>query len=738
MQGQRNTMHPMSESFDLGNISDQNNMNIESHIYQGERINLMAAPNLPDYQVSGNSSNCNFRNIGSHAGSSSSFVNGWASGSASNAENIAGQSCTAEDKLTIGWNSVSNMQSNTRIDERQTLDTNVVPLESGAVNILNNPVMDDRLHLHSSCSYGTTSDCNSYNFSVNQPPVSNEGRSYMDPSCFTHPTALVGSEPEQMTFASGSGVGCLPENSNGRANHSMDSRRVSCKRKNAEGISGSSSLDAAPSSSQWDEGNLRFIVPGRQNIGNSLSISVPSGTHASERPAATHPGERPMEEPVIPNPGAGVSDVASDYRAGLSMVGQSEGSHRNVRMRFNSINQQEPNFPQVWPVGNAGRPMSEIHPHSSHSRRLFTGDLSPDTGPGGASTSAPPRQPSVFHVPSGIQRSLHSLGWNDNNSMPRMGNASGSTAVGRERLSSIQEETSSRNMGGIANNAWLVANTESRPATHESGNWIPVNRNTNEPRSVTNSVLHSSSVMPWGPHHVPLTQASRRSAGNVQGSGLPSSINRPSHILPSRTVSSSDVPLPPGTGFHGPQYLRSTLLMERQGDGILGVPFGSLQALAGEGEGRHRLMSEIRNVLELMRRGENLRFEDILILDQSTFYSAADIHDQHRDMRLDVDNMSYEELLALEERIGNVSTGLTEETVSKCLKKSIYLSCKESDEPAKKQPEDEICSICREEYQDNEELGILDCGHIHHSDCIKKWLLLKNICPICKKTALNT
>lgn len=31
-----------------------------------------------------------------------------------------------------------------------------------------------------------------------------------------------------------------------------------------------------------------------------------------------------------------------------------------------------------------------------------------------------------------------------------------------------------------------------------------------------------------------------------------------------------------------------------------------------------------------------------MILDQSMFFGVADIHDRHRDMRLDVDNMSYE------------------------------------------------------------------------------------------------
>lgn len=34
--------------------------------------------------------------------------------------------------------------------------------------------------------------------------------------------------------------------------------------------------------------------------------------------------------------------------------------------------------------------------------------------------------------------------------------------------------------------------------------------------------------------------------------------------------------------------------------------------------------------------------QDVMILDQSFLYGMADAHDQHRDMRLDVDNMSYE------------------------------------------------------------------------------------------------
>ncbi|MFS8003157.1 hypothetical protein Hanom_Chr13g01210611 [Helianthus anomalus] len=80
---------------------------------------------------------------------------------------------------------------------------------------------------------------------------------------------------------------------------------------------------------------------------------------------------------------------------------------------------------------------------------------------------------------------------------------------------------------------------------------------------------------------------------------------------------------------------------------------------------------QMRNVLDRIRRGEGLRFEDVMLLDQSVFYGLVDIYDRQRDMRLDIDNMSYEELLALEERIGNVNTGLTEENIYKHLKQKI-------------------------------------------------------------------
>lgn len=119
--------------------------------------------------------------------------------------------------------------------------------------------------------------------------------------------------------------------------------------------------------------------------------------------------------------------------------------------------------------------------------------------------------------------------------------------------------------------------------------------------------------------------------------------------------------------------------------------------------------------------------EGILMTDWSAFYDSVSLLDQHRDMRLDIDNMSYEELLALEERIGNVSTGLSEETILRSMVEMVYHSNQIQEEGQ--------CAICLEEYKDKEKLGTLNCGHDFHVGCISQWLQMKNVCPICKDSA---
>ncbi|KAI3716654.1 hypothetical protein L1987_67671 [Smallanthus sonchifolius] len=118
--------------------------------------------------------------------------------------------------------------------------------------------------------------------------------------------------------------------------------------------------------------------------------------------------------------------------------------------------------------------------------------------------------------------------------------------------------------------------------------------------------------------------------------------------------------------------------------------------------------------------------EGLMIVDRSASYGSRNPFDQHRDMRLDIDDMSYEELLALGERIGSVGTGLSDHLISKCIQESIYCSSDQIQEEG-------TCVICLEEYANMDDVGVLRvCGHDFHVGCIRKWLSMKNLCPICK------
>ncbi|KAL3508721.1 hypothetical protein ACH5RR_028122 [Cinchona calisaya] len=145
---------------------------------------------------------------------------------------------------------------------------------------------------------------------------------------------------------------------------------------------------------------------------------------------------------------------------------------------------------------------------------------------------------------------------------------------------------------------------------------------------------------------------------------------------------------------------------------------------------RHRNLPHLRVLPE----------DGVAILELPGYHEAGDPMDQHRDMRLDIDHMSYEELLALGEQIGNVGTGLPEEAITNNLKTRSFTSsatCSVLDEAASMNQEVDFCVICQTDYKDQEMVGTLDCGHEYHVDCIKKWLVVKNTCPICKSAALT-
>lgn len=95
-------------------------------------------------------------------------------------------------------------------------------------------------------------------------------------------------------------------------------------------------------------------------------------------------------------------------------------------------------------------------------------------------------------------------------------------------------------------------------------------------------------------------------------------------------------------------------------------------------------------------------------------------------MDIDLDNMTYEELLELQEKMGSVSKGLSEKQIGK-LPTKIH----KENEP------EQLCSVCYYNAKEGEELTVLPCNHSFHTECIKEWLLKEKMCPMCKQEIIT-
>lgn len=95
-----------------------------------------------------------------------------------------------------------------------------------------------------------------------------------------------------------------------------------------------------------------------------------------------------------------------------------------------------------------------------------------------------------------------------------------------------------------------------------------------------------------------------------------------------------------------------------------------------------------------------------------------------RDSRIPED-ATYEELLYLEKKIGDVSKGLSNNELNR-IKVSKYVAGKKKEQ----------CLICLSEFKDKEEIRNLYCNHFFHRKCIDNWLKINKTCPLCKEIAL--
>ncbi|PHU20779.1 hypothetical protein BC332_11930 [Capsicum chinense] len=723
MQGQRSAIGSLPETLGFTHGSTSSDGGIDQQIRWNNLLNP-AQSRLPDYMIPSNEANIPFI---SHANQERQNVIGWNLGesSSSSTQNNVSRSESKSDHV---WSSTVNGRPGPShfSAEQQYGSSNILSLGDVEIN-LNNQIVDNTLF-----SQGSTSSTVPHDLNRNSELEGHDD----DDDCQVMDCAPAfksdGSGKEQMSTASTSNPfvapsatnGFLMDESDGRPGSSLDGRRMACKRKAFEGHAGQSSGSGSSNYLPCPESSVWGSIPAPHNMTTGANVPEPIESSRNIN----------LPEQVNPRLGLTMGGATMEGPVALPASRSVESFRRNFRLRINGSHQQASIPSNLFPTAvNDGNVSMSSERDSLRLLRNESLDLMPVST---ADNGNPRGQPVVVQVPS-LRRSAQR--WESSSS--RAGSSSSFSVFGERDPAAYEQESSRSVPRNISQHPMFVPASDLRHLNQNPANWNFTGGNVSAAGNVASSSRSGpSSVSPasspsWVQHRNP-QQHPRRLSEYVRRSLLSSAGSEPgSHngVTPPRLSSAASQEMGlSGHPGHRSSSSRSAMLLERQLDGAMGVPY-SWRALAAAGDGRSRLVSEIRNVLDLMRRGEGLRFEDVMILDQSVFFGMADIHDRHRDMRLDVDNMSYEELLALEERIGNVCTGLTEEIILNRLKQRKHVSIR-TDEPTDVEP----CCICQEEYKDGEDLGKLDCGHDFHTDCVKQWLMQKNLCPICKTTGLNT
>ncbi|XAR56036.1 hypothetical protein NMG60_11036323 [Bertholletia excelsa] len=98
---------------------------------------------------------------------------------------------------------------------------------------------------------------------------------------------------------------------------------------------------------------------------------------------------------------------------------------------------------------------------------------------------------------------------------------------------------------------------------------------------------------------------------------------------------------------------------------------------------------------------------------------------------VDPDDMSYEELRALGDLVGTESRGLSADTIAS-LPTMIYRTQSTQDSS------NDLCVICRLDYENGDTLTLLSCKHLYHPDCINNWLRINKVCPVCSTEVSTT
>ncbi|XP_038695663.1 E3 ubiquitin ligase BIG BROTHER-related-like isoform X2 [Tripterygium wilfordii] len=132
------------------------------------------------------------------------------------------------------------------------------------------------------------------------------------------------------------------------------------------------------------------------------------------------------------------------------------------------------------------------------------------------------------------------------------------------------------------------------------------------------------------------------------------------------------------------------------------------------------------NDYEFFQSSRELEAAELEFLEEEGSNNDDDDEEMEED-DVDVDELTYEDLIALGEFIGEEKRGMSANEIPTCLRQ---FQCLSVDQNNRVDVVDR-CVVCQVEFEEGEALVGLPCEHPFHSDCITKWLQIKKVCPIC-------
>lgn len=119
-------------------------------------------------------------------------------------------------------------------------------------------------------------------------------------------------------------------------------------------------------------------------------------------------------------------------------------------------------------------------------------------------------------------------------------------------------------------------------------------------------------------------------------------------------------------------------------------------------------------------------------------FDGEDTDDEEEDDEIESAELSYEALLELGERIGDVkSERWAVKARNEISKLPMVKFCSQMSQGKDENDSCVKCLVCQFEYQEKESVRILPCGHYFHQECIDQWLLAKDFCPYCRQSITN-